>query len=228
MFYRFATIAILAMILTTIAFAQENLTNETTELPRPWILPDSPFYGLKRWIERAQEMFMFREAIKAQFHLRLAQLRLAELKAMQEKNKLERYENLINEYENEINKSEVHYQNALKKGEAIATGLMQALNATAKHLLVLERVKNQTCERAPNSTTCMKMIFVIQRASEGNIRIVQLIQERYQEILNQTNKTVCAQVITYAINPSTKNCVEFPTPCDVPRGWKIVENCSST
>ncbi|MEM4366892.1 MAG: hypothetical protein QW035_02055 [Candidatus Anstonellales archaeon] len=32
----------------------------------------------------------------------------------------------------------------------------------------------------------------------------------------------CAQVITYAENPSTGGVEAFPTPCDVPKGWKTV------
>ncbi len=35
---------------------------------------------------------------------------------------------------------------------------------------------------------------------------------------------VCAQVITPAISPEGI-CKEFPTPCDVPQGWKNVEKC---
>lgn len=31
---------------------------------------------------------------------------------------------------------------------------------------------------------------------------------------------VCAQVITFAENPDTGECVAFPTPCDVPDGWE--------
>ncbi len=34
----------------------------------------------------------------------------------------------------------------------------------------------------------------------------------------------CAQVITPALDPDTGNIVEFPTPCDVPEGWLVVEN----
>ena len=37
--------------------------------------------------------------------------------------------------------------------------------------------------------------------------------------------TVCAQVITPAVNPLTGECREFPTPCDVPRGWIKVSFC---
>lgn len=30
---------------------------------------------------------------------------------------------------------------------------------------------------------------------------------------------VCIQVITFAENPDTGECIAFPTPCDVPQGW---------
>jgi hypothetical protein len=36
--------------------------------------------------------------------------------------------------------------------------------------------------------------------------------------------TMCAQVITPAINPETKAIREFPTPCDVPEGWEVIQN----
>lgn len=35
-------------------------------------------------------------------------------------------------------------------------------------------------------------------------------------------ETICIQMITYAEDPETGQCSEFPTPCDVPEGWK---NC---
>ena len=36
---------------------------------------------------------------------------------------------------------------------------------------------------------------------------------------NGTETPICAQVIAYAINPTTQECQEFATPCDVPTGW---------
>ena len=38
--------------------------------------------------------------------------------------------------------------------------------------------------------------------------------------------TMCAQVIQYAENTTTSECQAFPTPCDVPTGWKPVTECS--
>lgn len=35
---------------------------------------------------------------------------------------------------------------------------------------------------------------------------------------------VCIQVITPARNPDTGDIREFPTPCDVPEGWEVIQN----
>lgn len=35
----------------------------------------------------------------------------------------------------------------------------------------------------------------------------------------------CIQVIQAAKNPKTLECMEFPTPCDVPENWQKVESC---
>ena len=35
---------------------------------------------------------------------------------------------------------------------------------------------------------------------------------------------MCAQVITPARNPDTGDIREFPTPCDVPDGWEVIQN----
>lgn len=36
---------------------------------------------------------------------------------------------------------------------------------------------------------------------------------------------LCLQVIAPAINPETGKCKDFPTPCDVPAGWELVDSC---
>ena len=35
---------------------------------------------------------------------------------------------------------------------------------------------------------------------------------------------VCAQVITSARDPQTGYIKQFPTPCDVPEGWVVIQN----
>lgn len=44
-------------------------------------------------------------------------------------------------------------------------------------------------------------------------------------ISTATPPPICIQVITPAQNPKTGECRNFPTPCDVPAGWKIVAKC---
>jgi len=44
-------------------------------------------------------------------------------------------------------------------------------------------------------------------------------------ILNTVNATSCIQVIQPAINDSTKECREFPTPCDIPTWWTKTDSC---
>jgi len=40
------------------------------------------------------------------------------------------------------------------------------------------------------------------------------------------DKPLCAQVITPARELNTGKCIEYPTPCDVPDGWDVVESCA--
>lgn len=44
-------------------------------------------------------------------------------------------------------------------------------------------------------------------------------------ILKDVHDKLCIQVITPAINESTGQCQEFPTPCDLPSGWVKVAFC---
>lgn len=38
---------------------------------------------------------------------------------------------------------------------------------------------------------------------------------------------ICAQVITPAKSIESGECIEYPTPCDVPEGWEVVASCDS-
>lgn len=46
------------------------------------------------------------------------------------------------------------------------------------------------------------------------------------ETLEEEETEMCVQVITPAKNPDTGEVVDFPTPCDVPEGWEVVEKSS--
>jgi hypothetical protein len=44
--------------------------------------------------------------------------------------------------------------------------------------------------------------------------------------VQQLPAVVCSQVIAPARNPLTNECRAFPTPCDVPEGWQVVQSCN--
>jgi len=50
--------------------------------------------------------------------------------------------------------------------------------------------------------------------------------ESSQSLSNIRRSENCIQVITPALNPTNGTCINFPTPCDVPSGWKKVESCT--
>lgn len=45
-----------------------------------------------------------------------------------------------------------------------------------------------------------------------------------KENQNQSEDKICIQVITPAKNPKTGEIEDFPTPCDVPEGWTIIDS----
>ncbi len=63
------------------------------------------------------------------------------------------------------------------------------------------------------------------------ISLVPFVSAHFLEEYNEKRNSdgmVCIQVITPAINPANKECKEFSTPCDVPKGWKKVNSCASS
>jgi len=46
-----------------------------------------------------------------------------------------------------------------------------------------------------------------------------------EALSTESSSTPCIQVITPAQDPVTGKCKNFPTPCDIPAGWKKVEKC---
>jgi hypothetical protein len=39
--------------------------------------------------------------------------------------------------------------------------------------------------------------------------------------------TQCIQQISYAVNPASDACQQFPSPCDIPAGWSQVSSCTN-
>jgi hypothetical protein len=57
----------------------------------------------------------------------------------------------------------------------------------------------------------------------SSVTIIIWIEQSQKE-----EKKGCIALITPAQNPATRQCKEFPTPCDVPKDWMKVKNCPAT
>lgn len=74
-------------------------------LPNPGILPDNPFYGLKKAFEGLGTVFTFDQVAKAERYVKLAETRLAEADQMVEKGKPEFVSQLTSEYEDNLQRA---------------------------------------------------------------------------------------------------------------------------
>ncbi len=141
-------------------------------LPNPGILPDSPFYGLKKLFEKLDLAFTFSDEAKAEKYLHYAEVRLAEAKAMLEKNKTDIAQKVVKEYSAYINKSE-EYGAKVNKTEVME----HIINATEHHLEVLQEVYDKVPEQA-------------KPAIEHAIAVAELREEKLLEALENLNGTL--------------------------------------
>ncbi len=133
-------LALLAIILiSNTALAQE--------ITKPGYTPGSIFYGLERAIERMQLGISGSGIPKARLHILFAEERLAEAKALTDKNKPARVNELIVEYEENIAKGEAEIDKAA--GIKLDTSQVseQLEVARNKHIAVLEAI----LEKVPDS-----------------------------------------------------------------------------
>lgn len=139
----------LGLSASVIAQAQttDNATGENILETSAGTLPDSPFYGLKKFGEGIQTFFTFDRIEKAKLKYRLAQLRLAEAEAMSRLGKAAIAENMIKEYENGLADVEAD-ENTISAAGRNASAIADLVgNNTYRHILVLQKVY----EKVPDS-----------------------------------------------------------------------------
>lgn len=129
------TVVLIPVMLLVLPFAHAQ-----GEMPDPGVLPDSPFYSLKLFVESIETTFTFGAEAKADRALELAELRLAEAQAMAEMNKEDLATKAVAEYESKIEEAE---ENAAEiedteKREEVSNRIEAA---TSVHIDVLNEVK---------------------------------------------------------------------------------------
>lgn len=124
---------------------------QTDDLPKPGLLPDSPFYFLKSWSESIGTFFTFGDIAKAKRFLHLSEKRLAEANALVAKGKPEVAARIINKYEEHLNKAVAKAEEAQTKGAKTDEVLAKVSEATLKHQEVLAGVYEKVPEQAKSA-----------------------------------------------------------------------------
>ncbi len=239
------SLIIFSFLFAAISFAQEIELPAVSgvELPSSGITPDSNFYFLKSWKESIQTFFTFGAENKAKQFLHLAEVRLAEYQKMIEKGKTEIAQKTLDKYEKQLNHALAKAEEAKEKGKDVEK-LKEAISEKIiKHQEVLIEVLNKVPEEAKKGIE--NAIEMSQKEFENAIQAVtgekkEELQRKAEEVKSRIKEKigkeiieskpvepgVCIQVITPAISPENV-CKEFPTPCDVPEGWKKVDKCPS-
>lgn len=131
-----------SLLLGGSAYAQEE-----PELPRPGITPDSPFYFLDNMNKSLGMLLAFGPEAKAKKAVQYAGERLAEARAMAAKNKGAALERAARGYDKYLAMAAQKAEDAAQRGAAGNASEIVA-QATARHLAVLDRVRDAAPEQA--------------------------------------------------------------------------------
>lgn len=219
----------------TVTLAEMDLAE--TEFSNPGLLPDSPFYFLKRITENVRLLFTFDPEDKAKLHLDFAKTRLVEAKALIARNKtavdaineynkeLETFGNiskgigtnvsaLARESEDSLEKSSLVLSLVLEKAPQQAKpALEQALNNSIEKK-VMARIKSEMQNETSNETqdraeTEKEIEEKIEEAIRNETKRNERIRE---EIRAQTEKTGKPEEKKQAI------CIQVITPARSSQG----------
>lgn len=145
-------IALVSCLLVTSLFWGGAVFAQDEGLPDPGLTPDSPFYFLDKWGKNIGMFFTFGNEAKAKKALKYAEERLAEARAMADKNRVREMERAANDYEGFMAMVNERLENAVQQGLSDNISERVAL-ATARHLDVLDRVKDRVPEQAKPALT---------------------------------------------------------------------------
>ena len=138
-------ISIISLLLLSPVFilAQTDLTTA-----KPGITPDSPFYFLDKWGEKINLFFIFSSETKAEKALQFAEERIAEVKAMAEKNNVGAMQSADNNYQELIALANQKTQEAKDNGKNVEELASLITEKTLNHQEILAQVFEKVPEEA--------------------------------------------------------------------------------
>lgn len=129
------TVAAIPLMLLVLPYAYAQ-----GAMPDPGVLPDSPFYGLKIFVESLGTTFTFGAEGKAERALELAEVRLAEAQAMAEMNKGDLAAQAAENYKSKMEEAKENAANIEDTVNREAV-LARIDAATSTHIDILNEVK---------------------------------------------------------------------------------------
>lgn len=135
-------IIIFSLLFGAIVFAQE------AELPNPGLTPDSVFYFLDTLGEKIGMFFTFGAEKKAEKAMKIAEEKLAEVKAMAERNKTKALEKANQKYQEFLDLASQRAKEAKEKGKDVEKLVTLISEKTLQHQEVLLKVFEKVPQEA--------------------------------------------------------------------------------
>jgi len=143
---------------------------KTTDLPKPGLTPDSPFYFFDTLGEKIDLLFTFSPEKKAEKALQHAEEKLAEAQVMSEENKPKATDIANNNYQDSLNLANTKVQEAKDNGKDVEGLAVLITETTLKHQEILVEIFNNVPEEA--KAAIEKAIQVSRNDSEEAVRAV--------------------------------------------------------
>lgn len=150
----------LVLALTALVFVGSSQA-QVSDLPDPGLLPNSPFYFLKRFTERIGTFLTFGEVARAQRMLDISEKRLAEAGALAARGLPEVAERTLQNYQEYLNQAVERAETAKARGFDVDNVLERVAGATLRHQAVLAEVYEKVPEQAKPA---------IERAMQAGLR----------------------------------------------------------
>jgi chemotaxis protein histidine kinase CheA len=165
-----STKILVSTILISIIFPIFILGQADFSLPHSGLTPDSPFYFLDTLGEKVSLFFTFAPEKKAEKAIQFAEEKLAEVKAVAEKNKPEAIEKANQKYQEFLGLANQKTQEAKEKGRDVEELAILITEKTLKHQEILVEVSEKVPEQA--KTALEKAIEASRKGSEVAVQAV--------------------------------------------------------
>lgn len=170
---------------TTLTADQEGVKN----LPTPLLLPDSPFYFIKRWGENIRTFITIDDYQKAQLELQFAQNRLAEAQAELKKNNTKLSDQMLSDYNKDLERVNQATAHLTEEGKDVTHLIDGIKDHEQKRLAILDQRLAKTTD--PNQRQQIQsQIKQITNQSQTNInRLVNALVKKNPQASPYRNVT---------------------------------------